>query len=94
MIVATAPSIFSVDFSLSALILPAGSVRMKMSTDITAFVLVFPPLDEEDKYCILPYFWVPEETLELRVRRDHVPYDVWERQGKLMTTEGNVDPLV
>ena len=23
------------------------------------------PLDEEDKYCILPYFWVPEETLEL-----------------------------
>ena len=30
MIVATAPSIFSVDFSLSALILPAGSVRMKM----------------------------------------------------------------
>ncbi len=33
----------------------------------------FPPLDEEDKYCILPYFWVPEETLELRVRRDHVP---------------------
>ena len=33
---------------------------------------------------------MPEETLELRVRRDHVPYDVWERQGKLMTTEGNV----
>lgn len=28
--------------------------------------------------------------LELRVRRDHVPYDVWEKQGYLMTTEGNV----
>ena len=26
----------------------------------------------------------------LRVRRDHVPYDVWQRQGKLETTEGNV----
>ena len=25
-----------------------------------------------------------------RVRRDHVPYDVWEKQGMLMTTEGNV----
>lgn len=25
-----------------------------------------------------------------RVRRDHVPYDVWEKQGYLMTTEGNV----
>jgi phage terminase large subunit-like protein len=43
-----------------------------------------------DKYVILPYFWVPEETLDLRVRLDHVPYDVWERQGYLQTTEGNV----
>ena len=24
------------------------------------------------------------------MRRDHVPYDVWERQGFLQTTEGNV----
>lgn len=30
------------------------------------------------------------QTRELRGRRDHVPYDVWERQGKLQTTEGNV----
>jgi hypothetical protein len=48
------------------------------------------PQDEDDKYCILPYFWVPEETLDLRVKRDHVPYDIWERQGYLETTEGNV----
>ena len=67
-----------------------GGLDLSSTTDITAFVLVFPPLDEEDKYYVLPYFWVPEETLELRVRRDHVPYDVWERQGYLMTTEGNV----
>ena len=33
---------------------------------------------------------MPEDTLELRVRRDHVPYDMWERQGYLFTTEGNV----
>ena len=63
---------------------------MSSTTDITAFVLVFPPLDDEDKYIILPYFWIPEDNLDLRVRRDHVPYDVWERQGFLQTTEGNV----
>ena len=28
--------------------------------------------------------------MALRVRRAHVPYDVWERQGYLKTTEGNV----
>ena len=67
-----------------------GGLDLSSTTDITAFVLVFPPLDEGDKFCVLPYFWIPEETLELRVRRDHVPYDVWERQGFLETTEGNV----
>ncbi len=67
-----------------------GGLDLSSTTDITAFVLVFPPLDEEDKYIVLPYFWVPEDTLDLRVRRDHVPYDVWEKQGKLETTEGNV----
>lgn len=67
-----------------------GGLDLSSTTDITAFVLVFPPLDEEDKYHILPYFWIPEENVDLRVRRDHVPYDLWEKQGTLLTTEGNV----
>ena len=67
-----------------------GGLDLSSTTDITAFVLVFSPLDEEDKYVILPYFWIPEDTLDLRVKRDHVPYDVWERQGYLQTMEGNV----
>ncbi|MCX4373436.1 MAG: terminase large subunit, partial [Dysosmobacter sp.] len=67
-----------------------GGLDLSSTTDITAFVLVFPPLDEDDKYSILPYFWIPEDNLDLRVRRDHVPYDVWKKQGFLQTTEGNV----
>ena len=67
-----------------------GGLDLSSTTDITAFVLVFPLLGKDDKFCILPYFWIPEDTMELRVRRDHVPYDVWERQGFLETTEGNV----
>ena len=67
-----------------------GGLDLSSTTDITAFVLVFPPLDESDKYAVLPYFWIPEDNVDLRVRRDHVPYDVWQRQGKLETTEGNV----
>jgi phage terminase large subunit-like protein len=63
-----------------------GGLDLSSTTDITAFVLVFPPMDEDDKFAILPYFWIPEDTLELRVRRDHVPYDIWERQGFLQTT--------
>lgn len=67
-----------------------GGLDLSSTTDMTAFVLVFPPKDEEDKFVILPFFWIPEDTLELRVRRDHVPYDIWQKQGFLQTTEGNV----
>ena len=67
-----------------------SGLDLSASTDITAFVLVFPPLDEDDKYSILPYFWIPEDNIDLRVLRDHVNYDFWERQGFIKTTEGNV----
>lgn len=67
-----------------------GGLDLSSTTDITAFVLVFPPEDEEDKYIILPFFWIPEESLETRVKRDHVPYDLWKAQGFLQTTEGDV----
>lgn len=33
---------------------------------------------------------MPDETLDLRVRRDHVNYDLWARQDFIKTTEGNV----
>ncbi len=67
-----------------------GGLDLSSSTDITAFVLVFPPQTEEEKYIILPYFWIPEDTIELRVRRDHVPYDTWLGRGQVIATEGNV----
>ena len=67
-----------------------GGLDLSSTTDITAFVLVFPPQYEDDKYIVLPYFWIPEENVILRVNRDHVPYDIWIKQGCMETTEGNV----
>jgi Phage terminase-like protein, large subunit len=67
-----------------------GGLDLSSTSDITAFVLVFPPRMEDEKYIVLPFFWLPEDTLELRCRRDHVLYDVWKLQGYLQTTEGNV----
>lgn len=67
-----------------------GGLDLSSTTDLTSFCLVFPPEDEDEPFYVLPYFWVPEETLDLRVKRDHVPYDIWNRQGFLETTEGNV----
>ena len=67
-----------------------GGLDLSSTTDVTAFVLVFPPKEDDEPFAVLPYFWIPEDNMELRVRRDHVPYDVWQKQGFLMTTEGNV----
>ena len=63
---------------------------MSSTGDITAFVLMFPPKVPEEKYIMLPFFWIPEDTIPQRVRRASVPYDVWYQQGYLMATEGNV----
>ncbi|MGQ4666836.1 terminase large subunit [Metabacillus halosaccharovorans] len=67
-----------------------GGLDLSSTTDITAFVLVFPPRTDEEKFIVLPYFWIPDDNLKVRVRRDHVPYDIWEKQGYIKTTEGNV----
>ena len=67
-----------------------GGLDLSSTGDITAFVLIFPPRNEDEKYILLPFFWIPEETIPLRVRRGSVPYDVWQKQGYLLATEGNV----
>jgi phage terminase large subunit-like protein len=36
------------------------------------------------------HFYIPEEQMMKRVKRDRVPYDVWARQGWLTVTRGNM----
>jgi phage terminase large subunit-like protein len=67
-----------------------GGLDLSSSMDITAFVLVFPPTLNDDKYYVVPFFWIPEDNMKQRVIRDHVPYDLWTSQGYLYTTVGNV----
>jgi phage terminase large subunit-like protein len=67
-----------------------AGLDLASTDDIAALVLVFPPDEEGGEYYVLPYFWIPKENLLRRVRKDHVPYDIWERQGYLETTEGNI----
>ncbi|MEZ4714291.1 MAG: terminase TerL endonuclease subunit [Caldilineaceae bacterium] len=67
-----------------------GGLDLSTTTDISAFVLVFPPEIESDPYRVLCRFWIPEENMRLRSRRDRVPYDAWVRQGFVMTTPGDV----
>ena len=67
-----------------------AGLDLSSTGDITALVLMFPPRDADEKYILVPFFWVPEETIPQRVKANSVPYDVWEKQGYLLATEGNV----
>ena len=67
-----------------------GGLDLSSTSDITAFLLVFPPQAAGDDFQVLCHFWIPEEAMIERSRRDRVPYDAWVRQGYIMATPGNV----
>lgn len=67
-----------------------GGIDLSSTTDLTAYVLAFPPENEREPWYVIPRFFVPEERLMERARRDRVPYDVWAKQGALIATPGNV----
>lgn len=67
-----------------------GGLDLSSTTDITAFVLVFPPVVAADNHQVLCRFFVPEEAMHTRSHNDRVPYETWVRQGYITATPGNV----
>ncbi len=65
-----------------------GGLDLATTYDTTCFCLLF-PLDD-GTFWAEPHFWIPEENMRDRVKRDRVPYDVWAKAGKLHLTPGNV----
>jgi len=54
-------------------------------TDLTAAVAVW---RDDECWHVACRFWTPREGLRDRAKVDRVPYDVWVREGYLVTTEG------
>jgi phage terminase large subunit-like protein len=67
-----------------------AGLDLSNTLDITAWVLVFPPTDDDPYWRVLPRFWVPETAMYERSRRDQVPYDAWVRQGWIEAIPGDV----
>lgn len=56
------------------------------TTDLNARVLLW--LDGEGGYDVRAHFWMPEDNVAERVNADHVPYDLWIREGWITATPG------
>ena len=67
-----------------------GGLDLSTVIDIAAFVLIFEPTEDDPRWYVLPFFFLPRDNIKFRVRRDRVPYDIWERQGLFYLTDGNV----
>lgn len=64
---------------------------LSSTLDITAApVLFFPRQPGLERPRVLPFFYVPHDTIIERSKKDRVPYDVWARQGFIIETPGNV----
>jgi phage terminase large subunit-like protein len=61
-----------------------GGFDLSTKLDMTALVLVFPAT-----WDIVCRYFIPEENVAEKVRRDRVPYDAWIRDGWLIATPGN-----
>lgn len=53
--------------------------------DLTAAIITF---ERDGLKHVHSYFWMPEDGLMERSRRDRVPYDLWAEQGHIRTTPG------
>jgi phage terminase large subunit-like protein len=63
-----------------------AGLDLSATTDLTALSLVFRV--GEDKYAVIPHFFIPEDTARDKEREDRVPYREWAKQGLVTLTPG------
>ena len=71
-----------------------GGLDLSTTTDLTAFVLLFPPQEGLDTWVALFQAWRPAQGVEEAERRDHVPYRDWERAGFIHLCDGDMIDFV
>ena len=68
-----------------------AGLDLAATRDMTALVLMFG--DADGGFDVLPFCWLPGETLQEREDEDRMPYRVWADQGHLLTFPGRTtDP--
>tara|TARA_R100000687_G_scaffold83697_1_gene89094 strand:+ start:14592 stop:16187 length:1596 start_codon:yes stop_codon:yes gene_type:complete len=65
-----------------------AGLDLSSTTDLTSLVLSFEPTEDDPYWRYQPFFWLPEEGMAEREKRDKVPYSKWLRDGHLEVTPG------
>lgn len=67
-----------------------GGLDLASSSDLAAWLLLFPPRQKQEPYHVLRRFWIPGANVGRRVIHDRTPYDLWIREGLIEATEGDL----
>jgi phage terminase large subunit-like protein len=63
---------------------------LSTTTDLSSLCAIFPPQGNQLDWRIIWDPFIPEENMRERIANDHVPYDVWVKEGYLTATPGNI----
>lgn len=70
-----------------------GAADVSKNFDFTALVWWFPAVADDQRPKLLCRFWLPQETIEARVRSERVGFDRWRDVGALTEIPGGVIDL-
>jgi phage terminase large subunit-like protein len=65
-----------------------GGLDLSSTRDLTAFVLLFEPIDADPFWRLVPHFWLPGDGLYEKEAADQAHYVSWSNEGYLFTQPG------
>lgn len=66
-----------------------GGLDLASLIDLTAWMVLLHPTDEDPKYRLLSRYWVPRAGATQRAKKDQIKYLEWARHGHLTLTDGS-----
>ena len=67
-----------------------GGLDLSSRIDLSAWVKLFPPVGEGERWRVVARFWMPGDTVEEKTDRDQVQYRRWINEGLIEATQGNI----
>jgi len=67
---------------------PYVGLDLSMKDDLTSASFEF--VGNDEKYYVLSHSFIPQGVLHQKIKKDRVPYDMWEKEGWITCTEGDV----
>lgn len=70
--------------------LEAAPIALEVAAETEDGAIEQRPISLNFEIGLVPYFWIPADTMREHEKTDRVPYEQWEKAGLVTATEGNI----